>query len=70
MQEYIDDVETASRFGIAEDRAVTFHNDPMGQTINYAEVSAAVCRVHENAKLDRSWKRRIEEDYRSRESRR
>ncbi len=66
----IDAVETAARFGIAEDRAVTFHNDSMGQTLNYAEVSAAVCRVRANAPLGRSWKDRIEEDFRSRKSRR
>ena len=59
-------METASRFGIAEDRAVTFHNDSRGQSLNYAEVSAAVCRVRSRVPLDGSWKDRIEEDYRSR----
>lgn len=62
----IDAVETAAHFGIAEDRAVTFHNDSLGQTINYAEVSEAVRQVRANAPLSRSWKDRIEEDFRSR----
>ena len=62
----IDAVETAERFGIGEDRAVTYHNDPMGQTINYASVSAAVSRVRANARLGREWKAPIEEDFRSR----
>ena len=62
----IDAVETAAHFGIGEDRAVTFCNDPMGQTLNYAEVSAAVCQVRANAKLDRGWKKNIEADYNAR----
>ena len=66
----IDAVETAAHFGIGEDRAVTYHNDPEGLTLNYAEVSAAVCQLRGNAKLSRSWKEKIEEDFRSRESRR
>ena len=62
----IDAVETASHFGIAEDRAVTFHNDSYGQALNYAEVSEAVSQVRSNAPLGRSWKEKIEEDFRSR----
>ncbi len=62
----IDAVETAAHFGIAEDRAVSFHNDAAGQALNYASVSDAVCQVRANAKLDRSWKSRIEEDFASR----
>ena len=62
----IDAVETASHFGIDEDRAVTFCNDSMGQTLNYAEVSAAVCQVRASATLDRSWKKNIEADHRRR----
>ena len=66
----IDAVETAARFGIAEDRAVTFHNDPMGQALNYQELSAAVCRVRASAPLGRDWKQNIEADFRSRKCRR
>ena len=66
----IDAVETASHFGIAEDRAVTFHNDSYGQALNYAEVSEAVSQVRSNAPLGRSWKEKIEEDFRSRRPRR
>ena len=66
----IDAVETASRFGISEDRAVTFHNDSVGQALNYEEVSAAVSQVRSNAPLRRDWKKRIEDDYRTRKSRR
>ena len=62
----IDAVETASRFGITEDRAVTFHSDSVGQALNYAEVDATVRCFRANAPVDRSWKARIEEDYRTR----
>ncbi len=66
----IDAVETAAHFGIAEDRAVSFHNDAAGQALNYTEVSVAVSQVRANAPLSREWKKKIEEDYRSRKSRR
>ncbi len=64
----IDAVETASRYGIARDRAVNFHNDSMGQTLNYAEVSEAIRTVRACAPLTGSWKENIERDYRSRKS--
>ena len=41
----IDAVETAARFGIDRDRAVTFLSDARGQALNYREVGDAVCRV-------------------------
>ena len=62
----IDAVETAAQFGIAEDRAVTFHNDARGQALNYAGVSEAVRQVRASMPLGRSWKEDIEEDFRSR----
>ncbi|MBR5345961.1 MAG: VWA domain-containing protein [Clostridia bacterium] len=62
----IDAVETAAHFGIAEDRAVTFHNDKKGQALNYAEVSEAMCTVRAHAPLSRDWKKNIEKDFRSR----
>ena len=62
----IDAVETAARFGIAEDRAVTYRNDPIGQALNYESVSEAVRCVRRSAPLTRAWKDRIEEDYRNR----
>ena len=62
----IDAVETAARFGIAEDRAVSFHNDAKGQALNYTEVSEAVRTVRTCAPLTRDWKRNIEEDFKRR----
>ena len=62
----IDAVETAGRFGIAEDRAVNFVNDPMGQALNYAEVSEAVRTVRSCRPLTRDWKQNIDADYKAR----
>ena len=64
----IDAVETAAHFGIAEDRAVNFHNDARGQQLNYESLGDAVRCVRRSAPLTRAWKERIEEDYRSRKS--
>ena len=62
----IDAVETAARFGINEDRTVNFCNDSQGQALNYSEVSEAVRMVRSCAPLSRGWKRKIEEDFKSR----
>ncbi len=62
----IDAVETASRFGIDEDRAVNFHNDSVGQALNYETVGEAMSCVRSSAPLRRSWKKKIEEDFKSR----
>ncbi len=62
----IDAVETAARFGIAQDRAVTFHSDSVGQRLNYRTVGDAVESVRRNRPLGAAWKKAIEEDYASR----
>lgn len=59
----IDAVETASHFGIAEDRAVRFISDSKGQRLNYDVVGEAMCRMRASAPLERSWKERIEADF-------
>ena len=63
----IDAVETAARFGIMEDRAVTFHNDPQGQQLNYWVVSEAMSCLRARAPVGREWKAAIEEDFQSRQ---
>lgn len=62
----IDAVETASRFGIPEDRAVTFRNDARGQALNYETVSRTVEAFRTRRAVGREWKESIEQDYRSR----
>ena len=62
----IDAIETAAHFGISEDRAVNFHNDPTGQRLNYETVSEAVCCMRSCVPLTRSWKSKIEMDFQKR----
>ena len=62
----IDAVETAARYGIMEDRAVTFRNDAEGQALNYASMDEAICTVRSHRTLERSWKARIEKDFEER----
>ena len=64
----IDAIGAASQIGIDEDRAVRFHNDSMGSAVNYEAVCGAVSAVRNNKGLSRSWKKKIEDDYRSREA--
>ncbi len=58
----IDAVETASRFGIDEDRAVTFRNDARGQALNYQGIDMAIREVRCCRPLGAGWKQEIEED--------
>lgn len=62
----IDAVTTAKRFGIDEDRAVTYRADSAGTRLNYTAVCEAVASVRGGRKLSRAWKESIEEDMRSR----
>ena len=62
----IDAVETAAHFGIGQERAVTFRNDPKGQALNYATVNEAVRQVRSAAPLSSRWKEKIEKDFSSR----
>ena len=63
----IDAVAAAGEIGIAEDRAVRFHNDSVGSAVNYEAVCCAVSSVRKNRGLSRGWKKAIEEDYESRD---
>ncbi len=58
----IDAVETARRFGIGSDRAVTYRSDRKGTRLNYEVVSEAICQVRSCVPLSADWKKRIEED--------
>ena len=62
----IDAVEPAAHFGIGSDRAVNFHNDTKGQTLNYKVVGEAMCQLRCHAPLGAEWKEEIEEDFKSR----
>ncbi|MHB8128480.1 MAG: vWA domain-containing protein [Mobilitalea sp.] len=65
----IDAVAEAKKFGIDEDRAVTYHNDSEGVAMNYRVVSEAVCEMRcapKMADVGRGWKEEIEKDYKKR----
>ena len=62
----IDAAAEAKRFGISEDRAVTFKCDAAGTVLNYDVISEAVCNVRACRPLDASWKARIDQDLKKR----
>ena len=62
----IDAVETAGRMGIRKERAANFHNDREGTALNYEAVNDAIGSVRSGRTLDEDWKRKIDEDYRTR----
>ena len=62
----IDAVETAGHFGIDADRAVNYRSDKKGTALNYEVLSAAITSVRASRPLDKSWKKRIDEDYEER----
>jgi hypothetical protein len=58
----IDAIHTASRFGITEDRAVTYCCDREGTRLNYEVIHEAVAGVRCASEVPQMWKTRIEED--------
>ena len=62
----IDAAAEAQRFGISEDRAVTYKCDAAGTALNYDVISEAVCHVRASRPLSAGWKSRIDEDVKKR----
>lgn len=62
----IDAVKTAKEFGIAEEFAVNYHADEEGTELNYRVMSETISSFRQGKKLDRSWKKDIEADFKSR----
>lgn len=62
----IDALETASKFGISSDRAVTYHSDSVGTRLNYQVVNELIADIRMEKKVDINWKQKIEEDFRNR----
>lgn len=62
----IDAVETASQFGISEDRAVNYHADKKGTKVVYEACANAVSKMRSCAPLTADWSATINEDYESR----
>ena len=62
----IDAVETAGRFGIAPNRAQSFHSDGDGTALNYRVVSEAVASFRACAAMPADWNEEIEADFKKR----
>lgn len=62
----IDAIKTAASFGIDEDMATNFISDSAGTQLNYYAVSEAVSSMRKGKKVDASWKKDIEKDYKKR----
>lgn len=65
----MDAVAEARKFGINEDRSVTFENDSRGVAVNYRVVEETISCMRAApcmSQVDGSWKKEIEEDFRSR----
>ncbi len=69
----IDAVSEARKFGISEDRAVEYNNDKIGVELNYRCVSKAMTSMRDSggaAPMGKEWKEAIEQDRKTRGSRR
>ena len=62
----IDAVETASRFGIAPDRAQNYHADGEGTALNFRVMSETVATFRACSAMPTGWSDEIQKDYRRR----
>jgi len=62
----IDAIETAKRFGIAEEMAANYHADREGTQLNYEAVNMAFSMVRNSGAVDKNWKAKIDKDYNAR----
>lgn len=62
----IDAVETASYFGIDEDRAVNYQADSQGTSVVYDTVADTVCYIRACKPISADWSDRINKDYNNR----
>lgn len=58
----MDAVSEAAKFGIEEDRAVTYQNDSIGIELNYSAISKFITKSRKSAYIGREWKHELEED--------
>ncbi|RUL49819.1 vWA domain-containing protein [Lysinibacillus antri] len=62
----IDAIGMASKMGIDQENAVEYHADEIGTQVNFQAVSETVLNYRKEGKLNRSWKKEIETDFKSR----
>lgn len=64
----IDAIAEAKKFGIHADRAVNYHADREGTTLNFEVLDEAVHEFRVNRSISPEWKNRIDADYNSRKA--
>ena len=64
----IDAVETAARYGIGADRAVNYNCDSKGTQLNYEVMSKTICAFRESRPITADWKKKIDNDFKSRKN--
>ncbi len=62
----IDAAKTATSMGISKECAADYHADGIGTAAVYEALSDAVCCVRDNGAVKKSWKKKVDEDYKSR----
>ncbi len=62
----MDAAEVAKDFGIARERAVTYHADEEGTRVNYKSINYAVENLRCRNTIPEDWKAEIEKDYKNR----
>lgn len=62
----IDAVETAARFGIAENRAVNYNADSKGTQVLYEALAAPISAMRKNQQISDNWSAQIEKDFQKR----
>jgi len=65
----IDAIDVAKRFGVARNRAQSFHNDSEGIALNYKAISEAVCcfrAAPAGASISDDWSAKVDADYKKR----
>lgn len=62
----IDAIATAAQMGIESDFAVEYHADEMGTKMNFSAVTETVLEYRKEGKINKGWKKKIEEDFQRR----
>lgn len=62
----MDAISVANNFGIDSSRAVNYHSDHKGTSLNFESMNKVVSKLRSNQAIDEDWKKEIDEDYKSR----
>lgn len=62
----LDAIEAARSLGIHEDKAVQYHADKEGTSLNFEVLSDVILKKRRNQTITRDWKKTIEDDFRKR----